>query len=412
MTDATPLASEQITPETFLAQLRRVNTDRYQAWIGDADDAGILFDAAELGGEVGELLNVVKKLEREARGWRGSRAAPEDFADECADVLICLDKLARRMDVDLEAATIRKFNATSDKVGLPQRLSATPVPGDQDASQAQGEVPAWQEVLDAQEAECRQLRKALIAMGRMIPGVLLADDVSSDFLATLPDEMAHYHLHSAPGATAQDGVEVDDDGPCTTCDDTGMTIQTERPCACEEGDQFRTPTPTIPAGMVAWNGGDSAPEDWDFEQPVLLRDGYKVKAKSLHWGHNNYLDGRRDVIAYTPLAAAPKQAEQQGVERAQEALDEACALIQEAKGFAGPGYITDHLDFAESWLNEINLAALNAPTGAVEREPGCESVLTALRNLRRSIEETGAKHSTPALKEAFDQATIVLGRGY
>ncbi|MEH3121125.1 MAG: MazG-like family protein [Sphingomonas phyllosphaerae] len=139
MTDATPLASEQITPETFLAQLRRVNTDRYQAWIGDADDAGILFDAAELGGEVGELLNVVKKLEREARGWRGSRAAPEDFADECADVLICLDKLARRMDVDLEAATIRKFNATSDKVGLPQRLSATPVPGDQDASQAQGE---------------------------------------------------------------------------------------------------------------------------------------------------------------------------------------------------------------------------------------------------------------------------------
>lgn len=134
MTDATPLASEQITPETFLAQLRRINTDRYQAWVGDTEDAGILFDAAELGGEVGELLNVVKKLERETRGWRGSRAAPEDFADECADVLICLDKLARRMDVDLEAATIRKFNATSDKVGLPQRLSASPAPSGQGVS--------------------------------------------------------------------------------------------------------------------------------------------------------------------------------------------------------------------------------------------------------------------------------------
>lgn len=112
-----------IEAEPFLAQLRRVNTERYEAWVGDGQDAGILFDAAELGGEVGELLNVVKKLEREERGWRGSRAAPDDFADECADVLICLDKLARRRGVNLEEATVRKFNATSDKVGLPQKLA-------------------------------------------------------------------------------------------------------------------------------------------------------------------------------------------------------------------------------------------------------------------------------------------------
>ncbi|MGO1303239.1 MAG: hypothetical protein ACTMKV_00480 [Sphingomonas parapaucimobilis] len=83
-----------------------------------------MFDALELGGEVGELLNVVKKLEREERGWRGSRAAPADFADECADVLICLDKLARRRGIDLVSATIAKFNATSDRVGLPHKLSA------------------------------------------------------------------------------------------------------------------------------------------------------------------------------------------------------------------------------------------------------------------------------------------------
>lgn len=111
--------------EPFLSQLRRVNGERYAAWVGDSADAGMLFDAAELGGEVGELLNVVKKLEREERGWRGSRAAPEDFADECADVLICLDKLARRRGVDLEQATVRKFNATSEKVGLPQMLAST-----------------------------------------------------------------------------------------------------------------------------------------------------------------------------------------------------------------------------------------------------------------------------------------------
>jgi NTP pyrophosphatase (non-canonical NTP hydrolase) len=111
--------------EGFLTQLRRVNTERYFAWTEGAD-AGIMFDALELGGEVGELLNVVKKLDREQRGWRGSRAEPADFADECADVLICLDKLARRLNVDLETVTIAKFNATSDKVGLPHRLAAAP----------------------------------------------------------------------------------------------------------------------------------------------------------------------------------------------------------------------------------------------------------------------------------------------
>lgn len=105
----------------FLTKLRQVNSDRYDAWV-KGNDAGIMFDALELGGEVGELLNVVKKLEREKLGWVGSRAQEQDFADECADVLICLDKLARRRGVDLIAATTAKFNATSDKVGLPHKL--------------------------------------------------------------------------------------------------------------------------------------------------------------------------------------------------------------------------------------------------------------------------------------------------
>lgn len=150
----------------FLSELRRVNRERYEAWITKpimlcehcgsdrpetvncappfavrphsftkphpylttTNDAGMLFDAAELGGEVGELLNVVKKLEREERGWPGSRATDTDFEDECADVLICLDKLARRKGVDLVSATIRKFNATSDKVGLPHKLAALTQP--------------------------------------------------------------------------------------------------------------------------------------------------------------------------------------------------------------------------------------------------------------------------------------------
>jgi uncharacterized protein (DUF1778 family)/NTP pyrophosphatase (non-canonical NTP hydrolase) len=99
---------------------------RQLAWCAGGDLPSGLFHATELGGEVGEVLNVVKKLEREAMGWRGSRATEQDLADECADVLICVDKLAAHYGIDLDAAVIAKFNATSEKVGLPHRLAAAP----------------------------------------------------------------------------------------------------------------------------------------------------------------------------------------------------------------------------------------------------------------------------------------------
>lgn len=42
--------------------------------------------------------------------------------------------------------------------------------------------------------EVQMLREALIAMGRQLPGALVASDVSSRFLTHLPAEMAHYEL--------------------------------------------------------------------------------------------------------------------------------------------------------------------------------------------------------------------------
>lgn len=107
----------------FLAQLRRINSARLAVWEGD-NPAGALFHALELGGEAGEVLNVAKKLHREAMGWRGSRATVTDLADELADVIICIDKLALQYGIDLEAATIRKFEATSEKNGFPHKFSS------------------------------------------------------------------------------------------------------------------------------------------------------------------------------------------------------------------------------------------------------------------------------------------------
>jgi len=54
------------------------------------------FRINELIGEVGEMCNVLKKIEREANGWKGSRVSPSDLPNELADVvhtalLIALD---------------------------------------------------------------------------------------------------------------------------------------------------------------------------------------------------------------------------------------------------------------------------------------------------------------------------------
>jgi NTP pyrophosphatase (non-canonical NTP hydrolase) len=105
----------------FLTDLRYANIARNREWDPEAKlDAA--FMALELGGEVGEAQNVVKKLERERLGIPGSRATVLDLADELADVLICADRVAMQFGIDLEEATKRKFNITSEKVGLRTRL--------------------------------------------------------------------------------------------------------------------------------------------------------------------------------------------------------------------------------------------------------------------------------------------------
>lgn len=120
------LRSEPVANGTGQAHtsLRLANIARQAAWTG-GETVSSLFRATELAGEVGEACNVVKKLERERSGWRGSRATVDDLAAELADVVICADLLALAEGIDLDAAVAAKFNATSEKVGLPQRLRPT-----------------------------------------------------------------------------------------------------------------------------------------------------------------------------------------------------------------------------------------------------------------------------------------------
>jgi len=101
--------------------LRAANVARQLEWDTDGRlDAA--YRGNELAGEVGEACNVIKKLERERHGIRGSRATVSDLADELADVIICVDLIAMQYGIDLDAAVARKFNVTSEKVGLDTRL--------------------------------------------------------------------------------------------------------------------------------------------------------------------------------------------------------------------------------------------------------------------------------------------------
>jgi len=100
--------------------LREANLARQILWGGASQ--GPLYRATELGGEVGEALNVVKKLERERLGLPGSRSSKEELAAELGDVLICVDLLAAEYGIDAEAAARHKFNATSAKMGFPVRV--------------------------------------------------------------------------------------------------------------------------------------------------------------------------------------------------------------------------------------------------------------------------------------------------
>lgn len=106
-------------------ELREANRDRHVEW-WKGTTPSIAFRGNEVAGEVGEMCNVVKKLERERLGMRGSRATKKDLAEELADVLITVDLLAMDEGIDLAAAVVAKFNATSEKYGLKRRLVSNP----------------------------------------------------------------------------------------------------------------------------------------------------------------------------------------------------------------------------------------------------------------------------------------------
>jgi NTP pyrophosphatase (non-canonical NTP hydrolase) len=113
-------------PLTF-GMLREINLRRQTAWHMHGIDSWSMSDwAVATGGELGEAMNVIKKLNRARDGISGNtkpvEALREQLANELADTMIYLDLLAARCGIDLGVATAKKFNKTSAIIGFEEWL--------------------------------------------------------------------------------------------------------------------------------------------------------------------------------------------------------------------------------------------------------------------------------------------------
>lgn len=117
--------------ELTFALLSLVNRERCERWHPGFphDDEWTLADWSNaVCGEAGELANIVKKLRRYECNLAGEGDPSVDelhemLADELADVVCYLDLLASKVDIDLAAAVVDKFNRVSKRQGFPDRLT-------------------------------------------------------------------------------------------------------------------------------------------------------------------------------------------------------------------------------------------------------------------------------------------------
>lgn len=114
-------------------RFRTVNEMRGTRWHrGDLRSWSISDWGCAMGGEAGEALNAIKKLRRiedeipnisdPSRQLSTRGAAIDAIGEEIADTVIYADLLCSRIGLRLEDVIRKKFNETSVKYELPERL--------------------------------------------------------------------------------------------------------------------------------------------------------------------------------------------------------------------------------------------------------------------------------------------------
>lgn len=110
-----------------LAALRPVNVERAKEGFKCYDNQPLTYWTTALAGEVGELCNMIKKMQRVEMGGidGGSSYSAKDITkemlkEEIGGIAIYLDLLASLLDINLEEAIVDTFNSKSEKYGFNQ----------------------------------------------------------------------------------------------------------------------------------------------------------------------------------------------------------------------------------------------------------------------------------------------------
>lgn len=114
--------------ETVFKRMQETSAARSERWMSGSVGFTVLERAAELAGETGELVNVVKKIRREQVGVVGN--TPADYGAllydkaerEAGDVFITLLNLANDLGLDLLQGIKNAFNDKSKQLGFPERF--------------------------------------------------------------------------------------------------------------------------------------------------------------------------------------------------------------------------------------------------------------------------------------------------
>jgi len=110
-----------------LAAMRPVNVQRAIEGFNCYDNQPLTYWTTALAGEVGELCNMIKKMQRVEKGGLdgGSSYTAKDITkemlkEEIGGIAIYLDLLASQLDISLEDAIIDTFNSKSARYGFRQ----------------------------------------------------------------------------------------------------------------------------------------------------------------------------------------------------------------------------------------------------------------------------------------------------
>lgn len=108
-----------------LELFRKINTERAVEGFKTYDNVPLSFWGTALAGELGELCNMIKKLERVRMGgidagnsYKAADINEAMLEDEIGGIFIYLDLLAARLGIDLEKAIIETFNNKSEQYGF------------------------------------------------------------------------------------------------------------------------------------------------------------------------------------------------------------------------------------------------------------------------------------------------------